>query len=152
YSGMDGRVIFHSLPVAGPLGYVANTYSLWKLLRDVKPDLVNVHYATSYGLLARMAGFHPTLLSAWGSDVFDFPGKSRLHRKLVTDNLLFADGLASTSEAMGRQVKWLLGFEREVFITPFGVDCEKFHPSLKEKTPAEIVVGTVKTLKSTYGI
>jgi len=44
----------------------------------VQPDIVNVHYATGYGLLARFAHIDaPMLLSVWGSDVYDSPpGKS----------------------------------------------------------------------------
>ncbi|GAE70510.1 dolichol-phosphate mannosyltransferase [Cutibacterium acnes JCM 18909] len=40
----------------------------------MQPDIVNVHYATGYGLLARLAHIDaPTLLSVWGSDVYDSP-------------------------------------------------------------------------------
>jgi glycosyltransferase involved in cell wall biosynthesis len=152
YQGMDPRVVFHSLPVTGSLGYVGNIFALRRLLRVIKPDLVNVHYASGYGLLARLTGFHPTLLSVWGSDVFSFPDKSLLHRKLLTDNLLFADEIAATSEVMGRRVEELVGHQKKINITPFGIDCEKFKPSLAERNNAEIVIGTVKTLRTTYGI
>lgn len=151
-SGMDSRVNFHALPIAGSIGYLGNAIALRRLLRDIKPDLVNAHYASGYGLLARLSGFHPTLLSVWGSDVFSLPDKNVFTHKLVVDNLLFADEVAVTSAVMGRRVEALVGLQKKIHITPFGIDCEKFKPLLTERRSTEIIIGTVKTLRATYGI
>src|SRR5699024_6142017 len=72
----DARVVVHRLFPRAPFGYVLSVASLRRLIRRVAPDLLNVHYATGYGLLARLSGFRPTLLSVWGSDVYCFPEKS----------------------------------------------------------------------------
>ncbi len=152
YRGMDPRVVFHSLPVSGSVGYIGNVFTLRRLLCEIKPDLVNAHYASGYGLLARLTGFHPTLLSVWGSDVFSFPDKNVFTHKLVVDNLLFADEVAATSAVMGRRVDALIGNQREIHITPFGIDCERFKPLSVSRENNELVIGTVKSLRETYGI
>lgn len=152
FLGMDPRITFYSLPVAGSLGYVCNFLALRRILRNIKPDLLNVHYASGYGLLARLSGFHPTLLSVWGSDVFSFPDKNIFTRKLVVDNLLFADEVAATSAVMGQRVEELAVHQIQTHITPFGIDCDKFKPSSEMSMNSEIVIGTVKTLRETYGI
>lgn len=138
------------LPHAGAAGYFLNVPALRRLLRAERPDLLNVHYASGYGTTAALAGFRPWLLSVWGSDVYDFPYESRFKGWLLRRNLRRADALASTSEAMARQVRRLIGASSEVAVTPFGVDTGRFTP---QALPHEgIVIGTVKTLAPKYGI
>jgi len=150
--GIDPRVSFYKLPFTGGLGYLTNVIFLKKLLKQIKPGLINVHYATGYGLLGRLTGFHPALLSVWGSDVFDIPDKSPLHRNIVIKNLLFYDDIASTSEVMKQRVHELIDYRKKIYITPFGIDCNKFKPSDRNKKNSNIIIGTVKTLLPRYGI
>ncbi|CAA7599623.1 Glycosyltransferase subfamily 4-like, N-terminal domain protein [Acididesulfobacillus acetoxydans] len=99
-----------------------------KEIARIRPDLVHAHYATSFGLLGALAGRHPLLISAWGSDVFSFPRKSILHRKLLEWTLKRADVLCSTSRVMAREMQRYVGEEREIEVIPFGVDVEYFTP------------------------
>ncbi|MBE0471798.1 MAG: glycosyltransferase [Methyloprofundus sp.] len=149
---LDARVNLHILKNKAPLGYFAAVFAVRKLINKIQPGLVNAHYATGYGLLARLVGFKPTLLSVWGSDVYDFPEKSFLHRWLLKGNLKSATAIASTSHCMARKTAETF-LHKKVFITPFGIDETIFSPSNKpESLQDQIVLGTVKTLKSKYGI
>ena len=149
---LDIRVHYHQLSILAPWGYLASVPELKKLLKDIKPDLMNAHYASGYGLLARLTNFKPLLLSVWGSDVYDFPSKSSLHHRLLRGNLKAATALASTSHCMARRTKNILD-DREIFITPFGVDESIFYPPEREslcEAEKEIVIGTVKSLKDKF--
>ena len=87
------------LPVRNATGYVANTFALKHIVASVRPDVVNAHYASGYGTLAGLAGYKPTVLSVWGSDVFDFPYQSWVGR--ATDSpATFAGPLGSLPRAM----------------------------------------------------
>lgn len=149
---LDARVMVHQLPFGSPVGYFLAFVAVKKLVKALSPDIINTHYATGYGLLARLAGCSPDLLSVWGSDVYDFPVKSPLHRWLLKGNLRAASAIASTSHCMARETAKTWAHDH-VFITPFGVDEAVFKPMPK---PAElenkIVIGTVKTLKAKYGV
>ncbi len=146
------------LPHCGTTGYFRNVPALNRLLRDERPDLLNAHYASGYGTTAALAGFRPWLLSVWGSDVYDFPyesgSKGRLKGWLLRRNLRHADAVASTSEAMARQVRRLVPDIGPVAVTPFGIDTERFAPQPRSLPHARdaIVIGTVKTLAPKYGI
>lgn len=143
----------HILPFKGFLGYFLNAIPLRKLLKDLKPDLLNAHYASGYGTTARLTNFHPYVLSVWGSDVFEFPLRSSLHKYLLKKNLAAADTLASTSLAMSKQMQQFLAAGHPISITPFGVDFSKFSRKKISKQEQDIItVGTVKTLKHVYGI
>ena len=151
--GLDPKVRFHQLPFHAPAGYYLNTIRLRKLLRRIQPDLLNAHYASGYGTLARLAGFSPAILSVWGSDVFDFPESSTRRRRLVQKNLRAADRVFSTSRIMAEQVHRLEPTVGKVHLTPFGVDTERFKPRKRSRPRnGPLVVGTVKKLAPKYGI
>ena len=144
----------HQLPFKPPYGYYLNTRHVRKLLQQIQPDILNTHYASGYGTLARLSGFHPNLLSVWGSDVFDFPYESRIKMKIMQRNLAVADRIASTSNIMKQQTEKIYRPNKEIAITPFGVDCERFRPieTNKISNNNRIRIGTVKKMASKYGI
>ena len=143
----------HILPFKGFPGYFLNCFALKKLVELIKPDIINVHYASGYGTTARLTNFHPYVLSVWGSDVFEFPFRSSLHKYLLKRNLAAADTIASTSIAMSNQTQQFLTSDRHISITPFGVDFSKFDKNRVKKSDQNIItIGTVKTLKHVYGI
>ena len=149
--GFDPRVNLHELKKKAPLGYVLAAFELKKLLKTIRPNVLNAHYATGYGLLARSSGFKPLLLSVWGSDIYLFPKKTIFHRALLRGNLNAATAVASTSLCMSKAVREDFG-RGAIFITPFGINENDFAPSKIMRQGSAVVVGTVKSLKHEYGI
>lgn len=138
-----------------PGGYLRAAGALRAALDAFSPDILHAHYATGYGTLARNSGFHPLLLSVWGSDVYDFPRMGPVHRAIVRRNLLAADGVASTGERMAARTRALCPGLPPVFITPFGVDTAVFAPAAHPPGAAPgapLTVGIVKTLAPKYGV
>ena len=148
---LNQKVKFSKLHFSAPLGYLLSRKELRKILEEFQPDVVNVHYATGYGFLARIIKNYPYILSVWGSDIYDFPNKSMLHRYILKKNLQCADAIASTSKAMAKETRKIYPHP-SINITPFGVDEELFKPSVKHKQGGKITVGTVKTLSYIYGV
>ncbi len=141
----------HLLPFDPPFGYYLNVCHLKKILKKISPDILNAHYASGFGTLARLSGFHPLVLSVWGSDVYDFPYESNIKMNIIQKNLDAADIICSTSEVMKKQTEKLLKQPKEIFVTPFGIDTNKFTPK-KEFSDKVRIIGTVKTLAPKYGI
>ena len=139
----------------GSAGYFLNALALRRVLARWRPEVLNAHYASGYGTTAALSGFAPTLLSVWGSDVHDFPYESALKGRLLRWNLRRATALASTSQAMARQVRRLVP-ERsdEIALTPFGVDLALFAPKRAPapREPGPLTIGIVKTLAPKYGV
>ncbi len=130
-------------------GYFFELKRLNKLIQSLNPDIVHAHYATSYGLLGALAGRKPYFISVWGSDVVSFPNKSPLHKKMLGYALSRADLLFSTSEFMAEVTRKYT--DKEIIITPFGVDTEMFAPSERQKDESKIRIGMIKTLSPSYG-
>lgn len=148
------KISVHLIPFRGVLGYFTMVPEVRRLLNQIKPDIVNAHYASGYATTARLVGYHPWLLSVWGSDIYDFPLKSPLHKWLVKKNLRAADRVASTSLCMAERTRTLTPEIKDIPITPFGVDLNAYknlQPLSKEKSD-KVVIGTVKTMKPKYGI
>lgn len=133
------------------LQYLARVGQVRKLVKQISPDIINVHYATSYGAVAALAGLKNYILSVWGADVYDFPKKSALHRLLLKYSLNSASYLFSTSKAMAVETQKYT--KKHIDVTPFGVNMELFTPEKRNRTDDGLfVIGTVKTLSPKYGI
>lgn len=116
--------------------------------KEVEPEIVHAHYASSYGTLAKYIGFKNTIVSLWGSDVYEFPNRSFIHKFIFQRAVRSAKMVCSTSEDMAREAgKWV---KREYEITPFGVDLSRFKEN--KSTKDTLVLGTVKSLEEVYGI
>ncbi len=115
-----------------------------------KPDILHSYYASSYGLIGALSNFQPLVISVWGSDIFEFPKKSFLHKSILKLNFKKANFLQSTSKTMAIEAKKYTNKELE--IVPFGIDTEHFKPKIINKKDDTIVIGTIKWLEEIYGI
>lgn len=148
---IDNRVAIYELKIKNKLGYYLNFPESKRIIRKIKPDIINVHYASGYGTLGRLVHFEPTLLSVWGSDVYLFPYKSKWNEQTLRKNLRTASQIASTSHALKLQTKKFVENKLPIVVTPFGIDLDRFYSTDKKGTDV-ILIGTVKSLESIYGI
>ena len=133
--------------------YYLNIHSLRKICKDFKPDVVNAHYASGYGLLARLAKMHPLVISMWGSDIFDYPYHNKFNHNVICKNLNYCDAIASTSFAMAEEARKVLGQpNKEITVTPFGVDINRFTPPENHVNNNRPIIGIVKYLEPIYDI
>ncbi len=124
---------------------------LKKKIRNLKPDIIHAHSASSYGLLGALSGFHPFVTSVWGSDVYNFPQKSIFFKKVLVYNLKKSDMLFSTSKIMAEETKKYTN--KNIHVVPFGINSEKFKPKKTEShfDENDIVIGTIKSIEKKYG-
>lgn len=132
------------------LKYLNAVPQVRKLIRFHQPDILHAHYASSYGLIGALSGFKPYIISVWGSDVFDFPKRNFLLKKVLEFNLKKADYIFSTSKRMAEETQ--LYTKKKIEITPFGVDLDLFKKQEEPKTSSQITIGTIKSLYPVYGI
>ena len=127
--------------------YLFKIKKVKKIVKDINPDIINAHYATSYGMVAARCKFKKYILSVWGNDVYDFPNKSFIHKQYFKYIIKKSPYIFSTSKAMATEIKKYT--KKEINITYFGVKMDLFKPGKKSK---DFTVGTVKALKDKYGI
>lgn len=134
------------------LKYLLSFRKVKHIIEDIKPEIVNAHYATSYGATIALTRQKRYLLSVWGGDIYDFPKKSIFHKKLLKYSLRSASILLSTSKVMAEEASKYTNKSFE--ITPFGIDMNLFNPDKRTRTESskDFVIGTVKALEEKYGI
>ena len=150
---ISSDVNIHYLKYGGGIGYYLNVFEVKKIVKEYKPDVVNAHYATGYGTLARLSKCKNLVISVWGSDIYEFPWIKKSNRRLVCKNLNYADAIASTSFAMAEETRRVLNNpSKKITVTPFGVDLQLFYPSLKKTRKENKIIGIVKYLEPIYDI
>ena len=139
-AGYDERLKQHTLTRLPPESCGASRYpsgilglfQIRQLLRQVKPDILDAHYLMPYGYLGAVSGFHPLVLTAWGSDILISSRQSSLHRFLIGKSLKKADGIICVSSAMKEEIVKLGAGPDMVAVTPIGVDTAEFSPRQKD--------------------
>lgn len=121
---IDLSTFFHAPIIRFPI------WSVWlrRFLQHWHPDVLHAHRVNSAGWLAASSGFHPYIVTPWGSDVFIQPKRSRIARLLARYTLRHADLVTVNSQAMGVQAVKLGAREGRVRNVQFGIEMDIFNP------------------------
>ena len=121
-------------------------------LRRIDPDVVNAHFVTTSGVIARVAGTHPLVVSAWGSDVVPRDGSIHPRWRLLLDRYALggADIVTTTSRFMGSWIAAIGPSDLDLRTVPFGVDTSHFTPVATSGDGTTF--GIAKSLEPRYGI
>lgn len=137
-------------PFKNKLSYFFIIDKFKKLIKEINPDILHGHFASSYGLYGSLSNKKPYIVSVWGRDVYEFPKKNFIAEKLLRRTLASAEVICSTSEDMAEETKKYCN--KEIIITPFGVDTNKFSKRSDILQKEYITIGLMKNLKDVYGI
>lgn len=129
--------------------YFLSIKKIKKLIKYYKPDILHAHYASSFGLIGALTHFHPYVVSVWGSDVYEYPLAGKIYRKMLEYSLRCSDYLLSTSHCMAKETGKYT--DKNIYITPFGVDLNLFRP-LEKSDRQSFTIGNIKSLRPVYGI
>jgi glycosyltransferase involved in cell wall biosynthesis len=145
------RVVAIAPERLGRAGYLLGLPRATSLINAFRSDLLHAHYATSYGLLGALIGWRPFVLSSWGSDVTGAHTHGRLWPRLLRFAFGRADAVCATSRFLAEATRPFLAPGRDITITPFGIDPERFRPTPR---PADrpFTIGTARArLDPIYG-
>ena len=102
--------------------------SLRRAMRRIRPDVLDAQYLTVNGWHAWMSGFHPYVVSVWGSDVLVTPRTSRRGRLYARFALRSADLVLGGSESVIESAASLGARRDRAWAIPYGVDLALFSP------------------------
>lgn len=129
-SGVHLHVVgsmFKSLYLAFPFRHL----KIMRLVKKIKPDIVHAHFITKFGFHGALLGFHPLVMSAWGSDVLVIPDNSKLLWYFTKISLKRADVIHAVSGYMADEITSNFGIsESKIKILPFGIDSKRFNPNV----------------------
>ncbi len=153
YDRYDRKVIMHPLVRLMPRIWKITRYLsgiLWfiqtrRIVQQIKPDILDAHYIKTNGYLGAFSGFHPLILTVWGSDILITPVKSRIHRIFTMYALKKADLVVGLSSTLSEEIA-KIGIKKDKVQTALiGVDTRRFTRSYKEKMPIKDSLGIPKS-------
>lgn len=109
------------------------TMRIMRVIRRVRPDILHAHFVTSWGFWGALCGFHPYILTAWGSDVLRFTKESRWVRWRAALALKRADRITCDAEHMVESLEALGAAREKVSLIYFGVDTQRFRPDQRDE-------------------
>ncbi|MCA1925011.1 MAG: TIGR03088 family PEP-CTERM/XrtA system glycosyltransferase [Thiobacillus sp.] len=124
------HVDFHALHRAPGRG-LGWTRKLWRLLRDIRPDLVHTRNlaALEAQFVAAAAGIRATVHGEHGRDVFDLYGQNWKYNLLRRAARPFVSNYIAVSRDLETWLRLQIGVpQRKLHQIYNGVDGEKFHP------------------------
>jgi glycosyltransferase involved in cell wall biosynthesis len=110
------------------MGAIVAGRSFRRVLDRLKPDVLHAHYLTGNGWLSWISGFHPYVITVWGSDVLITARESwraKLHSRLALHG---ADLVTGTSEHLLAAAVAAGARPQRTRLIHFGVDPERFCP------------------------
>ncbi len=99
-----------------------------RLVRKIKPDIVDAHYITVNGYLGIASGFHPLILTAWGSDILIDPKQNWLWKILTKYALGKAEVVICDSQIVYKELLKLGVNPSKITMIYNGVDTQQFSP------------------------
>ena len=104
-----------------------------KLIKEIEPDIIHGHSIRDHTIIAALTGFHPFVVTAWGSDVLIHPKESIVMKYAVPFTLRRAD-VITCDGANSKDAMIGMGIEDEkIKMIYHGIDTKKFDPSHKDK-------------------
>lgn len=139
--GID-NVKLHLLKRFGPkirgVNYLINSVPLFiqfkRLVSNINPDIIHAHQIMDTTLLGTIGGFHPYVVTPWGSDVLILPQKSRMSRWIVRYVLKRADLITCDAEHIKEPLAKLGADPQKINIIYFGTDTRKFNPGQRDES------------------
>jgi glycosyltransferase involved in cell wall biosynthesis len=140
------------LEAIGKARYVMHARRVRALVHDLRPDLLHALHLTSYGFLAGLSGFQPSIVSVWGTDVLEAPTLSPLHRWVTRHALARAGAITATGLRLAEATLPYTPEGKPVSVIPYGIDLELFDGVRPQRTNARITIGAVSRLSSEKGL
>ena len=127
---IEGATVHHVNGVErlGKARYLLHARRVARLVHDLQPDLLHALHLTSYGFLGSTSGFHPFLLSVWGTDILEAPRLTPFHRWLTRHALARADAVTATGLHLALETTRYTPAGTPVTVVPYGVDLQRFTP------------------------
>ena len=138
--GYAKGVQFHLLVRLMPQIWAVTRYLsglLWlvqirRLVSRIKPDILDAHFITVNSYLAVASGFHPLVLTAWGSDILIDTKQNGVYKFLTKQALKRADRIVCCSSAIKKETLQLGAAPDKVGVIFIGTDTRKFSPAQKD--------------------
>ena len=97
-----------------------------RLIAQIQPDLIHAHSAGAYAWMGMFTGFHPYVVSPWGTDILVDVQASVIDRFFTIRALKYADLIHCDGENIKSAMAGFGVDPAKIVILAFGVDVDRF--------------------------
>lgn len=119
-----------------PINLLQTPSKIRRIIKEFQPSVIHIHQANSYAYYTLKAASRcscPVVLTAWGSDILQLPGRNMLMRKMVAANLRGANILTADSGSLAAEMQRLVPDKKlQISVANFGIDIPPFNYRSKE--------------------
>lgn len=134
------KLIRYSLAgVAGLISTFIKARNLRKMVKKINPDIMHALSVNYYGCFAALSGFHPFVVTPYGSDISWYPEQSKMAKRKIKFVLKNADIVHVGDEPAKSRVIELGCRQDKIFIQPIGVNTKEFLPTKKSLELKELL-------------
>ncbi len=119
-ASLAGRLPRGLVRVAQALRY--RRAGLARTVRAIAPDVLHAHYVVEHGFYGALTGFHPYVVTAWGSDILVEPGRDPLTKLIARWTLRRADAATSNNRYMAERMAALGAPRDRISVITLGAD------------------------------
>lgn len=112
------------------------------------PDIVHAHYLSDYGFIAALAGRHPLVVSAWGSDLLVDPQRSAVTGGIVRYVLSRSQLVTYDSRQVAAAARALGARPDRMLEVVMGVEDDYIRLAVRAATPPAIRAPLIVSLRS----
>ncbi len=134
------------------LDVIFNLFRMRKLIKEIKPDILHAHYAGVNGVLGVLSGFHPYILTAWGSDILINPDKNIINKLLISKVLKRADLITCNGEPIKQEMIELGVKSEKIKLIFWAIDVSKFKPKDKYEPGSFYTIISLRNLEPVYNL
>ena len=123
-----------------------------KIIKEIKPQVLHSLYATSYGFVGALSGFHPYIVTPLGTDILISPDQSFIYRSIL--KYVFRKADIVTSMAPHLKLALLkLGTKKEKIVDIlFGINTSIFNKNNRVLSDKEFVISSTRNFEPVYNI
>ncbi len=123
-----------------------------KIVNEIKPNILHALYATSYGLIGALSGFHPYIVTPLGSDILISPNESIIYRSLLKYTFKKADWITSMAPHMKEAIIQLGVSDKKIGDIIFGINTDVFNRKQRKISSAEFIITSIRNFEPVYNI
>ncbi len=123
-----------------------------KIINKIQPDILHAHYATSYGTVGALTGFHPFIITTLGTDVLISPNQSLIYRIFLKFAFRRADWITAMADHMKKAITDLGVSEKKVSTVMFGIDPKIFSRENRLIDVSKFVITSTRNFEPVYNL
>ena len=136
----------------GVSSLVSSPFKIRTLIKKIQPDIIHSFFVTHYGFLGACSGFHPLVVSPWGSDIGRDITNSKMFRFTVKYALKHADLIQCMDESFVTRIKDLVGDRQSIQLIKEGIDTTMFASSKNNNENGKIRILCLRKIQSPYNV